>query len=520
MPSVRANETVANKIYEISFLQPIIDTLTEGVLVLNDSSAVIACNLSATKILGLNENNLLGSILHNKGWKMLQPDGSPFEVENLPSVFTLKTGKPCNDIILGLDTSAFLKWLKLKSHLLHINNRDYVVVSFTDITEQTEINNQLVIVNEELHGLIKELGNSESKFSSAFNYSGIGIALVSVEGQWLDVNPVICKMLGYSKEEFLSMTFQDITHPDDLFEDIVLTKKLLFKKLDTYQMEKRYFHKDGKIVWVLLSVSLVWKTDDIPDFFISQIMDISRSKELQQELEFKNKILKTTTESLEKRIKQVKEFNRIIAHNLRGPSGTMHMLIEMLQQEVNEAQKAEYLQMLATSSDQFQNTLQNLMQLLQQELSNDKNEGFSDFDETVERVKTHLLGQIISTNAIIKTHFDVSSVGIPKAFLESIIYNLLSNAIKYCKRNITPVIEIKTCSVDSKIQLTVKDNGIGIDLAKYGDDVFKLNKTFHSGYDSKGIGLYMTKNQIENAGGSIEVESEPGEGTTFKIFFK
>ncbi|MCW3111421.1 MAG: histidine kinase [Segetibacter sp.] len=519
MPPALKNQSFLNKIYDTDFLKPIIDTISEGVVVFNDSSVVIACNLPATEIFGLHEDEILGSILFKKGWTLIEQDGSPFKVENLPSVITIKTGKPCNNIILGVDTSVFFKWLKVKSTLLNINNIRYVIVSFSDITEQSEINNKLSTANNQLHALLNELSNSEDKFYAAFNYSGIGIGLVSVAGKWLNVNPQMSKMLGYSKEEFLSMSWQDITHADDLAEDIEFTKKLLSKKLSSYQMEKRYFHKNGKIVWVLLCVSLVWKTEDMPDFFISQVMDITSAKQLSQELGFKNKVLQTTTESLEKRMKQVKEFNHIVAHNLRGPSATIHMLIDLIKQENNEEQKSEYLKMLSDSNDQFQKTLQNLLQLLQYELNNKENTAISDFEETVESVKSQLMGSIISTKAIIKTHFEVASLSIPKAFLESIIYNLLSNAIKYSKRNITPIIEISTCTIDNKIQLAVKDNGIGIDLNKYGSDVFKLNKTFHTGYDSKGIGLYMTKNQIENAGGSIKVESVPGEGTTFKVLF-
>lgn len=520
MSAAFENEAFFNKINDIDFLKPIIDTITEGVAVFNDSSVVIACNLPAAQIFELPEEEILGSILFNKGWALLEQDGSPFKVENLPSVITVKTGRPCNNIILGVKTAAYLKWLKSKSTLLSINNSNYVVVSFSDITEQLEINNQLSTVNKELHAVIKNLRKSENKFHNAFNYSGIGIGLVAITGQYLDVNPAICKMLGYSKQEFLSMTFPEITHNDDLAEDLEHTRKLLTRQLNSYQMEKRYFHKNGKIVWVLLCVSLVWKNENTPDFFISQVVDITKSKELSQELEFKNKILQTTTESLEKRMKQIKEFNHIVAHNLRGPSGTIHVLIDMIKEEKNDEQKNEYLQMLSASSEQFQNTLKNLMELLQDELNNKENEDVSDFQETVERVKSQLMGAIISTKAIVKTHFEIASISIPKAFLESIIYNLLSNAIKYSKRNVTPIIEISTCEIDDKIQLAVKDNGIGIDLNKYGRDLFKLNKTFHSGYDSKGIGLYMTKNQIENVGGIIKVESEPGEGTVFKVLFK
>jgi len=118
----------------------------------------------------------------------------------------------------------------------------------------------------------------DSLFQSAFEFAAIGMALVSPEGKWLRVNRSICKITGYSQAELLERTFQDITHPDDLELDLENVRKMLAGEINTYQMEKRYFRKDGTIVWVLLSVSLMRTKLGEPLFFISQIQDISRQK--------------------------------------------------------------------------------------------------------------------------------------------------------------------------------------------------------------------------------------------------
>ncbi|WP_174405840.1 diguanylate cyclase [Desulfovibrio subterraneus] len=124
-------------------------------------------------------------------------------------------------------------------------------------------------------------------FSSAFHYAAIGMAIVSLEGGWLKVNKALCNIIGYSQDELMSKTFQDITHPDDLDEDLRLVHQLLAGEIETYQLEKRYFHKQGHIVHILLSVSLVKNKDGSPRFFISQIQDITRQKTLEMELETK-----------------------------------------------------------------------------------------------------------------------------------------------------------------------------------------------------------------------------------------
>ncbi|MEY2526231.1 MAG: hypothetical protein QOE73_1002 [Verrucomicrobiota bacterium] len=125
---------------------------------------------------------------------------------------------------------------------------------------------------------------ADSLFQNAFEFAAIGMALVSPEGKWLRVNRSICDITGYSEAELLERTFQDITHPDDLDLDLANVRKMLAGEIDTYQMEKRYFHKNGSIVWVRLSVSLVKSKSGAPLFFIGQIQDITRSKQHDQQL--------------------------------------------------------------------------------------------------------------------------------------------------------------------------------------------------------------------------------------------
>jgi len=121
-------------------------------------------------------------------------------------------------------------------------------------------------------------------FENAFNYAAIGMSLIAPDGRWLRVNQAICDIVGYKREELLNLTFQDITHPDDLNTDLAYVNELLDGQIKSYQMEKRYFHKDGNIVWVLLSVSLVKNSNGKPKFFISQIQDITKRIKAEKDL--------------------------------------------------------------------------------------------------------------------------------------------------------------------------------------------------------------------------------------------
>lgn len=126
--------------------------------------------------------------------------------------------------------------------------------------------------------------NNSELFRSAFDYSSIGMALIGLNGQWLDVNKSVCQIIGYSKEELYNLTFQDITHPDDLEQDLLLVKQLQAGEINSYEMEKRYLHKNGQIVWVLLSVSMVRDENRAPLYFISQIQNMTERKAMESRL--------------------------------------------------------------------------------------------------------------------------------------------------------------------------------------------------------------------------------------------
>src|SRR5690606_21606807 len=136
------------------------------------------------------------------------------------------------------------RWLEATvTNMLHDPDIGGIVDNFRDVTVRLQLE--------------KQLRQSEEQFRGAFEHSAVGMALVSPEGAWKEVNGSVLQLLGYSAEELRNLTFQDITHPDDLESDLNLLRELVEGKIDSYQMEKRYFHKDGHLAWGLLSVSKV-----------------------------------------------------------------------------------------------------------------------------------------------------------------------------------------------------------------------------------------------------------------------
>lgn len=125
----------------------------------------------------------------------------------------------------------------------------------------------------------KHISESEERFRNAMEYSAIGMALVGTEGQWLQVNKALCQFLGYSQNELRTMTFQQLTWPEDLHSDLEQLEKLVRGEINSYSMEKRYYTRKGDVVWALLAVSLVRHTDGTPLYFIAQVEDINDLKQ-------------------------------------------------------------------------------------------------------------------------------------------------------------------------------------------------------------------------------------------------
>lgn len=175
------------------------------------------------------------------------------------------------------------------------------------------------------------LRESEERFRSAFDYAAIGMALVAPDGRWLKVNQSVCEILGYSEQELLSKTFQELTHPEDLDADLDYVSQTLTGKIGSFQMEKRYFHSSGRLVWVLLSVSLMRDAQNQPLYFISQIQNISARKRAEAERTKLIAVLEATpdiiaTVSLDERICYLNSAARKI-FGLREKDDCTHLTI-------------------------------------------------------------------------------------------------------------------------------------------------------------------------------------------------
>jgi len=378
--------------------------------------------------------------------------------------------------------------------------------------------------NWHLNADTKTVIDYNETFRSAFDFSGIGMAILTPQGAILDVNNVVCNFTGYTRYELLKMNFMDLGHPEDNVTDISLLNRLLSRFLNNYSLEKRYISKQKKILWGLHTVSKVLAANGAIKYYVLQIVDITRRRELTDELARKNSELEAARTTLVNKISQMEELNHIIAHNLRGPANNIRILVDMLKNRESGGgehdlglELDEIVHFLDQGSASMVNSLNSLMDVVQ--ISMNKGITFDECD--VPAIISELLGQLNSTvfekNAQVTVLLDVKTIHYPKVFLESIFYNLVSNALKYSSKERTPEITIRTYKDKDRIVILVKDNGLGIDLEKYGNRLFKFSQVFHEGHDSKGVGLFITKAQIESFGGTIQVKSAENKGSEFIV---
>lgn len=630
----------------------------------------------------------------------------------------------------------------------------------------------------------QELEKSEEQFRTAFKYSAIGMALVSVEGRWLKVNQKLCDIVGYSEAEMLQKTFMEMTHPDDVSTDWALVEKSATEPFQNIQREKRYIHKNGNTIWVLVNISILKNEDGTSSHFITQIQDISERKEKEKELlkvnqeltslfdsdahvaiiatdtkglithfskgaelllgykreevvhqlsplaihvaeEIEEKRKKIATllgkpikasnvltelakigiydsqkwtyvrkdqttlpvqvditaikdsfgnitgfigiatdisqillakqaltqseqrwqfalegssngvwdwnlitnevfyshkwksligyedheisntyeawstrvhpEDLERCLKDLEmhcsghapdyvnehrmrckdgsykwvltrgkviewtsdrkpirimgthtditwqkekedelgrtldiiseqnkrllNFAFIVSHNLRSHSSNFKLLLDVIDVSETREELFEAIAHLHDIYNSLDETVKNLNEIVKIQTNISKQREEINLFQYIEKTTDLLRSEIKLKNALIHNGIKKDqSILYNPAYIESILLNLITNGIKYRHPDRPPEISLNLYQENNRLVLEIKDNGLGIDLSLHGQKLFGMYKTFHGNSDAKGIGLFITKNQVDAMGGKIEVFSEVNKGSTFKIY--
>ena len=344
---------------------------------------------------------------------------------------------------------------------------------------------------------------SEDRFRRAFDDAPIGMALVSPEGQWLKVNHALTRMLGYSESELLATDFQTVTHPEDLEADLVLLQQVLAGRRSSYQMEKRYLHKQGKAIPVMLSVSLVRGRNLAPLYFVSQIEDISERTKVQR---------------------LQSEFVSTVSHELRTPLTSIRGALGLINGGVFGPLSDKIAAMVRIA---HQNA-ERLVLIINDILDIEKIEAGKIQLRAVRVSVSDLLQQAVSMNQAYAEKFGVALVLEPVPGdievladpdrLMQVLTNLLSNGAKFSTSGTS--VSLRAAVAGTTVRFEVQDHGIGIPedfRSRIFEKFAQAEATADRRFAGTGLGLAITKALVEQMRGSIGFDSRVGGGTTFYV---
>lgn len=368
-------------------------------------------------------------------------------------------------------------------------------------------------VNDQVLSEIKTKEN-EHLLKTLIDHLPLNVFIKDKESRKVLVNRAECDYLGVSgPEEVLGKTDYDfydeetanITREDDLH--------VMNSKTPILGEERGSIKKNGDAITFLTSKIPLIGDDGTAYGLVGISMDITNLKQKEEEL--RDLINVTSLQN-----KKLVNFAHIVSHNLRSHTANFSMLLDFLIHEKSEEEKKNIIGMLIDASDNLLETLENLNEVVAISTNTNLEKKPINLNEKIKIVQQNLAAFLLNNNAKIVNSIsdDVHIKAVP-AYIESILMNFITNGVKYKDPERNPIINLSATSNNGYTILSIADNGMGIDLKKYGDKLFGMYKTFHDKKDSRGIGLYITKNQIEAMNGKVIACSEVGKGTTFNIYF-
>ena len=327
------------------------------------------------------------------------------------------------------------------------------------------------------------------------------------------VNNAFCAMTGYKSKKVLSKPFNPFnteeldSHEYEKFIAAIAEKR-------ECQIETLTKKKNKEEYWVRFSMIPIYNSDNELSHWISIQKDVTEERKQEKE---KEQLIRELTQNN----KDLKQFSYITSHNLRAPLSNLIGLLNLIEDiPINDSELLEIINGFKKSTHLLNETINDLVKIIviKDKISIQKEN--VTINEVVEHVFSQLKFQIERSKPILKLNFDeADTIYTNKAYLESILINLLTNSIKYKSETKKLKISITIKKTNNSTILKFKDNGIGIDLKRNSERIFGLYQRFHDYPDSKGLGLYLVKSQIESLGGTIAIESEVNKGTEFTLTF-
>ena len=368
---------------------------------------------------------------------------------------------------------------------------------------------------------------SEDRFRSTFEQAAVGVAHVSLEGRWLLVNQKFCQIVGYTEAELLQRDFQSLTPPEDLPQDLAAIDRLMRGEIRTIELEKRYIHKLGHLVWVDITASLRCNATGEPIYFIASIADITARKESELTLQSQALELAQTTKLVAQRNQELDRFTHVVSHDLKAPLRGIASLAEWIADDLEgevDPDIQKNLELMRSRVYRMESMIDGLLQYAR----------VGNTDRSVTTfVLTDLLAEILDSLGLplsftVELPPELPPLTTNRLLLSQVLTNLIGNAWKHHDRSagriqVTAEIRVggEAAPLEHRVwEFTVSDDGPGIS-PRDRDRVFGMFQILSSqSQDSTGIGLSIVKKIVESQGGHIAIVEPQLGGTTFSFTWR
>ena len=372
------------------------------------------------------------------------------------------------------------------------------------------------------------LGESEERFRLAMVHSPIGMALVATDGRWLEANPAVCRIVGYTRRELLDSDVQTITHAQDMAADLALMQDVLAGRRETYRLEKRYVRKNGTEVWTQLDSALVRSADGEPLYFLAKLQDITEQREarlriaelnatLEKRVEERTQELAVANLELLSANRELEDFSSSVSHDLRSPLRLIDGFSQMLATEhidpANEEALAD-IGRIRAAARRMGELIDSLLKLARNSRGA-MNAEEVDLGAMAEEAMDAVRRQDPSRHVQLVVAPELRTVG-SRALLRAVMDNLVSNAWKFTCHTADARIEVGCEARGGTPMFFVRDNGVGFDM-RFVDQLFRPFHRLHAEHDfpGSGIGLATSRRILERHGGRIEAVGQIDVGASF-----
>ena len=368
------------------------------------------------------------------------------------------------------------------------------------------------------------LRGSEARYRAMFEQAGVGVVEVDAEsGRFLRVNLKFCEILGYSQEELLARTFQDVTHPEERRRDLAQIRRLIAGELDSYSVEKRYVHKDGSTVWAALTVRSLNLPGEGSQHLVSIIDDITARKRAEWEIQHLNATLERRVEQRTSELQaanaELESFAYAVSHDLRAPLRAMGGFSQALLEDCGDqltGEGAGYLDQITQASRRMGGLIDGLLQL-SRATRGDLERVPVDLSALAGEILGNLAKAEPGRSATWRVQPGLRALGDPR-MLGAVLDNLLGNAWKYTCKTPEALIEVEQVTEDGEPWLRIRDNGCGFAMT-HADKLFKPFQRLHrqDEFPGLGIGLATVHRIVQRHGGRMKASAAPGQGASFLL---